>query len=220
MKDIAVVPVKGLTDAKKRLANYLSPNERKKLVRAMLLDVLNALHESRSFTEVLVVSPDESLMQEAEQNHAVFLRQNGSGLNSAVQQATLSASHEDVSSITTVLADLPLLEPRDVEELVQISKQKPRVVLAPSLKGGTNVILRTPPDIIPTSYGRWSYAKHLRTAQKKGVLVYSISNSRLSFDVDTIDDLSSLRQLDSAERSSSGKLAKELGRLHSLARNT
>ncbi|HLE64546.1 MAG TPA: 2-phospho-L-lactate guanylyltransferase, partial [Candidatus Bathyarchaeia archaeon] len=58
MKDIAVVPVKGLTDAKKRLADYLSPIERKKLVRAMLLDVLNALHESRSFAEVLVVSPD------------------------------------------------------------------------------------------------------------------------------------------------------------------
>ncbi len=220
MKEIAVVPVKGLTDAKKRLANYLSPNERKKLVRAMLLDVLNALHESRSFAEVLVVSPDESLVQEAEQNHAVFLRQSGSGLNSAVQQATLSASHEDVSSITTVLADLPLVEPRDFEELVQISEQRPRVVLAPSLKGGTNVILRSPPDIISTSYGRWSYAKHLRTAQKKGVLVYSISNSRLSFDVDTIDDLRALRQVDSEERSSSGKLAKELGRLHSIAGNS
>ena len=217
MSDIALVPVKSVAEAKKRLSNYIAPDERRELVRAMLLDVLHAIGRSGSFQEVIVISPDGSVAKAAEQSRAIFLQQTGSGLNSAVHQATRWAAHKGVSSITTVLADLPLVEAKDFEEFKHVSLQRPRVVLAPSLRGGTNVMLRLPPDIIATSYGRWSYAKHLRAAQKKGVPVYSLSNPRLSFDVDTIEDLRRLRHLDSMERTKAGKLAGELGRLHPLA---
>jgi 2-phospho-L-lactate guanylyltransferase len=219
VKNLAIVPVKGLAEAKKRLANYLGPSERKRLVLAMLIDVLSALHRSRMFVEVLVISPDESLAREVSRSNSSFVRQSGTGLNSAVHQAVQLALDREVSAITTVLADLPLLEPRDVEELVQISRETPRVVLVPSSKGGTNIMLRAPPDVVVTSYGRWSYGKHLRSAQEKGVAAYSVSNSRISFDVDTVNDLRTLRQMDSSEKTNAGRLARELGRLHSLAKH-
>lgn len=219
MKNLAIVPVKGLTDAKKRLANYLGPSERKRLVLAMLADVLSALHRSRMFVEILVISPDETIAREAERNNSSFARQNGVGLNSAVHQAVRLAFEREVSSVTTVLADLPLLEPGDIEELVQISRETPRVVLVPSSKGGTNIMLRAPPDVIVTSYGRWSYGKHLRSAQEKGVAAYSVSNPRISFDVDTVEDLRTLRQMDSSEKTNAGRLAREQGRLHSLVKH-
>lgn len=219
MRKLAVVPVKGLAEAKKRLADYLGPYDRKRLVKAMLADVLDALHRSRMFAEILVISPDESVAGEVDKNNAVFVRQNGIGLNSAVEEAAQKFLNRADLAVTTVLADLPLLEAKDVEELVQISAETPRVVLAPSSKGGTNVMLRAPPNIIATSYGRWSFAKHLRSAQKKGVAVYSISNPRISFDVDTIEDLRTLRQMDFSEKTRSGRLAKELGRLHPLAKH-
>lgn len=219
MKNLAIVPVKGLTEAKRRLANYLGPSERKRLVLAMLADVLSALHGSRMFGEVLVISPDETIAREAGRNNSSFVRQNGIGLNSAVHQAVRLAFEREVSAVTTVLADLPLLEPRDIEELVQISRETPRVVLVPSSRGGTNIILRAPPDVIVTSYGRWSYGKHLRSAQEKGVAAYSVSNPRISFDVDTVEDLRTLRQMDSSEKTNAGSLARELGRLHSLAKH-
>ena len=219
MKNLAIVPVKGLTEAKKRLANYLGPSERKRLVLAMLADVLSALHRSKMFVEILVISPDESIEREAGRNNFSFARQSGTGLNSAVHQAVRLAFEKEVFAVTTVLADLPLLEPRDIEELVQISRETPRVVLVPSSKGGTNILLRAPPDAIATSYGRWSYGKHLRSAQEKGVAAYSVSNPRISFDVDTIEDLRTLRQMDSSEKTNAGRLAGELGRLHSVARH-
>ena len=219
MKHFAVVPVKGPADAKKRLAGYLGPGDRKRLVLAMMADVLEALHRSDLFEEVMVISPDESVANEAQEKSARFVRQNGTGLNSAVRQAVRSVWHKQVSSMTIILTDLPLLEPRDLEELVHISKAVPRVVLVPSSKGGTNVMLRAPPNIIESSYGRWSYGKHLRHAQNKGVPAYSVSNPRISFDVDTIDDLRKLRRLDSSGRSNAGKLARQLGRLHLLSRN-
>ncbi len=220
MKNLAIVPVKGLADGKKRLATYLGPSERKSFVEAMLLDVLDSLHKSRQFAEIMVISPDPSVSHQAHESDSLFLRQHGTGLNSAVRQATHSVLNREVSSITTVLADLPLLEARDVEELVQISGKVPRVVLAPSLKGGTNVMLRAPPSIVHSHYGRWSYAKHMRSAQTKGVSTYSISNSRISFDIDTVDDLRKLRQLESSEKTRSGMLARDLRRLHPLARHS
>ena len=219
MKNLAIVPVKGLTEAKKRLANYLGPSERRRLVLAMLADVLSALHRSKMFVEILVISPDESIAREAGRNNSSFARQSGAGLNSAVHQAVRLAFEREIFAVTTVLADLPLLEPRDIEELVQISRETPRVVLVPSSKGGTNIMLRAPPDAIATAYGRWSYGRHLRSAQEKGVTAYSVSNPRVSFDVDTVEDLRTLRQMDSSEKTSAGRLAGELGSLHSVAKH-
>ncbi|HEY4657810.1 MAG TPA: 2-phospho-L-lactate guanylyltransferase, partial [Candidatus Bathyarchaeia archaeon] len=209
MKNLAIVPVKGLTEAKKRLANYLGPSERRRLVLAMLADVLSALHRSKMFVEILVISPDESIAREAGRNNSSFARQSGAGLNSAVHQAVRLAFEREIFAVTTVLADLPLLEPRDIEELVQISRETPRVVLVPSSKGGTNILLRAPPDAIATAYGRWSYGRHLRSAQEKGVTAYSVSNPRVSFDVDTVEDLRTLRQMDSSEKTNAGRLAGE-----------
>jgi 2-phospho-L-lactate guanylyltransferase (CobY/MobA/RfbA family) len=98
--------------------------------------------------------------------------------------------------------------------LMRISHQSPRIVLAPSLKGGTNVMLRAPHNIIKTSYGRWSYAKHLRAGQGKSVPVYSISNPRLSFDVDTIEDVKVLVELDPVRMSHAARVARKLSSIH------
>lgn len=77
-----------------------------------------------------------------------------------------------------------------------------------------------PPNAIAPAYGRWSYARHLRLAQKKQLKTYSMSNPRISFDVDTIRDLAKLRRLDAGKRTSSGKVASEVARLANLARTS
>lgn len=210
MKDVAVVPVKSLPEAKRRLSNYLTVEERRKLVLAMLDDVLRALDRSHVFSEILIVSPDDSLENQVSRNHVFFLKQRSVGLNAAIRQASRELIRGNASSMTTVLADLPLAGAKDFEELASISHERPRVILVPSLKGGTNVMARHPPELIANSYGRWSYAKHLRAGQKKGVPVYSVSNSRLSFDLDTIQDLKALRQLDPSDKTQAARFAREL----------
>jgi 2-phospho-L-lactate guanylyltransferase len=202
-----VVPVKNLAEAKKRLSGHLSHEQRRKLVLAMLHDVLRALNRANLFSQTIVVSPDEYLQKEVARNDAVFVRQNNVGLNAAVRQANMEARRRNFASITTVLADIPLVEARDFEEVHGLNRSKPCVVLSPSLKGGTNVMVRTPPGVIPPAYGRWSYAKHLRVAQGKGLPVYSISNPRLAFDVDTIQDVRLLARLDRDGRTNAGRVA-------------
>jgi 2-phospho-L-lactate/phosphoenolpyruvate guanylyltransferase len=210
MTDFAIVPVKSLSEAKRRLTNHLDPEERRALVLSMLDDVLVALINSRLFSEIHIISPDLSLGRTARKHRVGFIRQKGAGLNAAIRQALRHLALPNVSSVTTVLADLPLVKPSDFVELMRISRQSPRIVLAPSLKGGTNVMLRAPDNVIKTSYGRWSYAKHLRAGQGKSLPVYSISNPRLSFDVDTIEDVKALVGLDLSRRTHAARVAKKL----------
>jgi 2-phospho-L-lactate/phosphoenolpyruvate guanylyltransferase len=220
MKDVAVVPVKNLTEAKKRLAGHLSPEERRSLVIAMLNDVLHSLNRTNLFGQVIVISPDITLEHEAERNHSRFVRQSGVGLNSAVRQVTKMVIEEGGSVLSCVLGDIPLVERGDFEELHKIGSGKPRVVLSPSLKGGTNVLSRTPPEVIVSTYGRWSYAKHLRTAQEKGVPVYSVSNPRLSLDIDTVDDIKTLQQRDPTGRTYAARAVKQFPRLSPVLRGS
>ena len=191
----AVIPVKGFTESKSRLADFLG-DKRSMLVEALLQDVLSSVSQSLVFDKVFLVSPDENISRLANGRRINFLRQTGLGLNRAVEQASRVAGRQNASSSTVILGDIPLAEPRDYTEIFEIGATGRKLVMVPSLKGGTNVMLNSPPGVVRPSYGRWSYSKHLRQAQLAGVSAYSLSNPRVSFDVDTPADLLELRRRD------------------------
>ena len=218
--NFAVIPVKGLVESKSRLSRCLSPQDKKRLILALLEDVLIAATESQVFSRVLVVSPDPNVEKEANLPHGTFLHQEGQGLNAGIRQSTLFAMREKASSVAVLLADIPMLEPRDLKELYSVGDTAQKIVLAPSLKGGTNVMVREPPSIIEPAYGRWSFSTHLRAAQKAGFAVYSISNPRLSFDVDNLEDLIAIARKDPRGKTRTAKTLQEMTLLHVLARSS
>ncbi len=214
----AVIPVKGLTESKTRLSTHLQGDKRKVLVEALLDDVLSSIIRSRVYGTVLVISPDDNVSNRVRSQAVSFLKQTGVGLNRAIEQANRLANQKHARSLTTVLADIPLVEPGDFKELASIGHATRRVVMAPSFKGGTNVMLTSPPGVISPGYGRWSYSKHLRQAQINGLNTYSISNSRISFDIDTATDLMELRRLDPEGKTASARAAGMLKLVTSPAR--
>jgi len=203
----AVIPVKGLTESKTRLSAYLQADKRRSLVEALLDDVLSSIVRSRVYGTIMVISPDENVASGIRPPEVSFLKQTGIGLNRAVEQANRLATLGHARSLTTILADIPLVEPGDFRELASLGAPGRRVAMAPSMKGGTNVMLTSSPGAISPSYGRWSYSKHLRRAQAAGLNAYSISNSRVSFDIDTMSDLRELRRLDPEGKTASGRAA-------------
>src|SRR5207247_10893139 len=98
--------------------------------------------------------------------------------NRAIEQANRLATQKHARSLTTVLADIPLVEAGDFKELLSIGPSVRKVVMAPSFKGGTNVMLTSPPGVISPSYGSWSYHKHFRPAQISWLNVYLIYYGR------------------------------------------
>lgn len=209
--NVAVIPVKGLLESKSRLNRALAPPDKKKLILAMLKDVLGSVRESDLFDQVLVISPDRNVEEEASLEKGDFVHQEGLGLNSGIRQATLLAMQANASSLAVILADIPLVQPKDLKELYAIGSAKERVILSPSLKGGTNVMIRQPPDLIPPAYGRWSFTTHLRLAQEKEVVIYMLSNPRISFDIDIIEDLTSISDKDPQARTTTTRLVQKGG---------
>ena len=61
MREVAVVPVKSLTEAKKRLAGALSSEDRQSIVIAMLNDVLHSLNRANLFGRVEPAVPLSSV---------------------------------------------------------------------------------------------------------------------------------------------------------------
>jgi len=218
--DWAVIPVKGLTESKTRLSAYLQGDKRRTLVEGLLDDVLSSIARSKAYGTIMVISPDANVGRRIGPPEVSFLKQTGIGLNRAVEQANRLASLGHARSITTILADIPLVEPGDFRELVSLGSPSRRVVMAPSMKGGTNVMLTSPPGVVSPGYGRWSYSKHLRRAQVSGISAYSLSNPRLSFDIDTASDLIELRHRDPHGKTVSGKVVSELGQFPNEVRES
>jgi len=106
-RDFAIIPVKGLLESKSRLSRSLGSRDKKKLILAMLKDMLTLVEESELFSRVLVVSPDQNVKAEANLPDGSFLHQEGQGLNAGVRQSTLFATREKASSVAVLLADIP-----------------------------------------------------------------------------------------------------------------
>jgi 2-phospho-L-lactate guanylyltransferase len=93
--------------------------------------------------------------------------------------------------------DLPLVQSRDIDELLLTVCAAPALVIVPSRDGtGTNAILRTPPTLFPSHFGSDSFAKHCGEAERRGARILKRRNVRLEMDVDDEADLRALLQHD------------------------
>lgn len=111
----------------------------------------------------------------------------GGGLDAAV--AAASRHFAATAALLVVAADLPRLRPDDV--MAVLERREP-VVIAPTSDGGTAVLLRRPPQAIPSAYGTGSGVRHWALATAAGLAVARIDRPGLRHDVDTWEDLREL----------------------------
>ena len=96
----AVVPVKRLHHAKRRLAPVLDPVQRREFFQAMVEDVLNSVCAVSSLSGVMVVTPDPLVMSIAEAFSAEVLKEEESrGHTSAVERAATTLVKRGVSTM-------------------------------------------------------------------------------------------------------------------------
>jgi len=189
----AIVPVKRFARAKTRLAQVLSPEARRLLASAMLLDVIAALRGSRGLARVWVVSLDREILAGAARLGAVPLEEKfDMGLNRALRFATRTATEAGAGRVLIVPSDVPLVTAADIDALVAAGRARgPRSIIAvPSRDGaGTNALLRTPPGVIPPRFGADSLHRHAREAARRGVPFALRRPPRMMLDVDTPAEL-------------------------------
>lgn len=126
----------------------------------------------------------------------VFLWERKRGLNQAVAQATHWCIQKGAESVLVLPADIPLITSEDVNQIIKMSSEKISIVISTSQNGGTNALMRRPPDIILPHFGRNSFRKHPTEASAKGILSIVYSSQRVSLGIDAVLDLEKFLKVD------------------------
>lgn len=198
-----LLPIKDLRNAKKRLADMLSPEERFGLAQAMLADTLRAASGVRLARKIFVITNYEPAMEAAAKLGWEILREAQQVSESAsVDLASRLCAERGITALLRLPLDLPLVQPGDIDDLLATESSSPSAILVPSRDGtGTNAILRMPPALFPSHFGPHSFAKHLGEAERVGANVIVRRNPRLEMDIDDEADLRELFRHDLTQTS-------------------
>lgn len=201
--------MKKLGNSKTRITN-IPPDARKRLTKAMLTDVVQSTLEAKSISETFVMSPDHEIIKLAEKLGAKsILEKDERGLNVAVSEGTGELEKRGAEGLLVILGDLPLLTSDLLDLLIKKAISRPWVVIAPSKDNGTNILLRTPPGVIPhVYYGQNSSKIHIRIAQYYQIPYTVFRSPRLMIDIDTFQDFALIRKYES-EKTCTIQLLKE-----------
>jgi len=188
-----LLPVKDFREAKQRLSARLTPSQRAGLAQAMLCDVLSAISRAKLPDRVVVFTASAQVAAVARPyNFDIIEEVSVRGHSAAVNQMVQELS-SDASQILSLAADLPLLEPIDVDCMFEASGAD--INLVASLDGtGTNAVLFAVPATMEMQYGADSLKRHLSTARAAGLQAMVLSIPGMEFDVDTPEDLALFRQ--------------------------
>jgi 2-phospho-L-lactate guanylyltransferase len=186
-----LIAAKELPYAKNRLASVLPPAERKVLAEAMFRDVLAAALSAKNADCVAVITSDAGLLAMSREGGALTIdEQFPRGLNVAVAMATERLAAEGASTVCTILSDIPMIAGADIDEVFSAMPPGQAAVLVPSRDfSGTNVIARSPANVIPTQFGRLSLVRHLDDCRNRGVACQVLRQSRPALDLDLPSDL-------------------------------
>lgn len=186
----AVVPVKDLERAKRRLAGVLDPAARRGLSLAMLADVLDALDATPGLAGIAVISRDATVAKLALGRGLRAIPETGADLNAAVTQAAETLSREGCARLLVVPADAPRVGPEEIAQILAALHAAPGLALVPDRHGsGTNGFLCAPPGALPPCFGADSFARHLAAAREAGIPATVLRLPGLGLDIDTPDDL-------------------------------
>ena len=192
----AVIPVKPLRGALRRLTSALDAPVRRQLQVAMLTDVLGACAGARDLAGVMVVpsDPDAAAMARATAGARVVPdHEPPRGMNAAVARGLVAVAAEGADAALVLTADLPLARPDDLAAIVAAGPARPSAVFVPSADGtGTNAMLIRPPSALAPRLGPDSYARHTTQAARRGLATSRLDLPRLALDIDTPADLTAL----------------------------
>lgn len=212
MNATAILPVKRLYAAKERLSAGLGGEQRRRLVGAMVADVLEAIAAARTIEATIVVTGDPVAQELANQaGAAVVPDPEEGGHNEAVLAGIARAEADGAGCVVLLPGDCPLLDPRELDSLLTGIPDS-YVGIVPDRHGtGTNALVLSPPSALAPSFGEGSCARHVALAREAGVAFGVDELPSLGLDLDTPADIIALtRELD-ARPGRARRTAKALG---------
>ena len=186
MTRYAVIPLKGLSNAKSRLQHALSGSERAKLVISMAQHVIDTVSAVADVT--CLATPEHR----TEFKQVLEVKDAGEGLNMALRTAWDALSPQSSDICLSINADLPHLTREEVERMFALSEAD-NVVIAPDmLRVGTNAIAVRNPATFKFSFGESSFLRHVSASHNSGRQSVICDSHGLALDIDETPDLNIL----------------------------
>lgn len=169
------MPIRSFATGFERLRPSISDSDRRSIARELARRVIAA---AQSAGDVLVVSDSREVAEFAAGAGAEALAEPAPGGLNAAASAGIAAA----GKWAVIHADLPLVTPRDLHEVVDLLDGGVSL-LAPTHDGGTSLIGSHRP--IDFAYGPGSFRRHLARLPESKVLI----RRAFLMDVDTADDV-------------------------------
>ena len=195
-KIYAIIPVNQFAHAKTRLSPFLSPEERKNLLKAMLKDIVTTL---KPFVDrIIIISKDEEVLAYAEELELTAIVEEGdkqtkalkpsedNALNKALNQA-MKWTEGKTEKVIILPSDIPLIGKTNIKFLIEQSENHDFIIV-PSKGGGTNTLIIKPLSI-DMKFEGFSFKKHIEEAEKKRLTPIVHDSFYMALDVNTTEDL-------------------------------
>lgn len=178
-----LIPLKDLSEAKASFSSILSGEQRRQLSLAMLGDILTVVDRIEA-VDAMVVTPDEDVSDFVEGEGFKVIPEPGVGLNRALEIAIGKSIDSGFREALILPADVPLLKPDDIQEILSLAEGDRAVVITPSKENGTNALLLRPPDVIDLHFGGESFSEHVKEAQSRELKPRIYRSENLERDID------------------------------------
>lgn len=188
-----LVPIKDFADAKQRLAQVLTAEQRRELARTMFIDVLNALRDVVSRPQVGVVTRDSEAMRLADEFGFLKIYDGlNAGETEAIEAATQQAIARGAQYTLVVPGDAPLVTPNEITRILCAAPPEGAVMASAADGQGTNAVFRRPAALFPLRFGNHSFLPHLRRALATGKPAIVLKLAKVALDIDRASDLYAL----------------------------
>jgi 2-phospho-L-lactate guanylyltransferase len=193
---VILIPVKNLAFAKQRLAAILDQPARTELARAMLHDVLAAVHGWANRPAVAVVTSDPFATELArEYNFEIIPDPVNPGETGAIEMATEICVRRGAESTLVIPADIPLIQSSELEEIFERAPAEGSLLVPAADGRGTNAAFRRPANLFPLRFGNDSFKPHHAAALSTGKPCIVLELPGIAVDVDNPADLQQLVSL-------------------------
>jgi 2-phospho-L-lactate guanylyltransferase len=205
-----LIPVRSLDDGKRRLANMLTPDERRLMVEAMLRDVVAAAQSCDRISSIVVVTDDDDAANLARRLGAAALSGIGPiGYSRTVALAVNHLRESNPHAIIVIPADVPLVTADELSTVAAAVAAPGAVALVEAdPDGGTNCIGLSAFAAVEFQFGACSFRRHVESIRGFGQTPLQLHLPGLTFDVDWPEQLVDLAEMPGTTHAS--KLARDL----------
>lgn len=194
MSTWAIVPVKPFSEGKSRLRSCFNNEELLEINKNCFIRTLKKLQDNAEIDEILVISRSKAVLDIARNmNTKGLLEEEPFSLNNGLTQALAHLEGKNCSRVIIIPTDLPRLEGRDIDALLDRPSSWQGIALVPDhFQTGTNAVLLSKINSFVPQFGLNSFQKHARQALKLCGNLDVLLIENIQHDLDTYADLEML----------------------------